>query len=118
MDTMTAFAMGMANKDKEMMVFDWEKAARVIVELQVKNAQAGLAGDWEYTGGNILANGEVVPSDETSTYLASTWAAPELCIDGVTIDCYRMCSETPGWDAETYWPPEALDILNGAACHQ
>lgn len=112
MDTLSAFALGQANRGKEMMVFDWEKAARLIMERRATSASAGLASDWEYTGGEILRDGKPVPREETYVYLASTWAKPELEIDGETIDCFRMESEVPGWDADTYWPPEAMAILN------
>lgn len=112
MDSLSAFAMGMANQDKELKVFDWEKAAQIIKDRGATNAGAGLSGDWEWTGGEILRDGKPVPQDDTYTFLASTWATPELEIDGELIDCYRMQSATPGWDSGTYWPKEALDILN------
>jgi hypothetical protein len=111
MDTFSAMLKGMANQGKELMVFDWEKAARVIKERNAKSASAGLSGDWEYTGGDILEDGRPVPKEDMYTYLASTWATPELRVDGETMKCYRMESESPGWDSETYWPQEALDIL-------
>lgn len=112
MDTLAAFAMGHANRGKELKVFDWEKAARIIRERNAKEASAGLSGDWEWTGGEILRNGKPVPREETYTFLASTWATPELEVDGDVVDCYRMQSETEGWNSSTYWPPEALDLLN------
>lgn len=93
------------------MVFDWVQAAQIIKERGAKTASAGLSGDWEWTGGKILADGKPIPKDETYTYLASTWAPPELEVDGEIIDCYRMASETPGWGSDTYWPDEALAIL-------
>lgn len=115
MDSMSAFAMGQANRGKESMVFDWEKAANIIKERGARNASAGLSGDWEWTGGEILRDGQPVSKDDTYTYLASTWATPELEVDGETIECYRMKSETPGWDSGTYWPEEALAILTANA---
>jgi hypothetical protein len=110
MDTLYAFAMGQANRHRELMVFDWENAAQLIKEQDAKNASAGLNGDWEYTGGPILRDGTPVPKEETHVYLASTWATPELNIDGKIISCYRMQSATTGWDAHTYWPQSALVI--------
>lgn len=109
MDSMSAFEMGQANRGKEMMVFDWDKAAKLIKESGFKDAMAGLASDWEWTGGYIFKNGK--PIDERETYLASTWATPELDLDGEIIDCYKMKSETDGWTAETLWPNSALKIL-------
>lgn len=111
MDTMRAFAMGEANRGKGSMVFDWDKAARLIVEKGATSASAGLSGDWEWTGGEIFEDGKPVPREDTYTYLASTWATPELEIDGDYIDCFRKESETPGWDSGTYWPESALAIL-------
>ena len=110
MDTVKAFILGRVNKDKESMVFDWEKAATLIRDRKPQVASAGLAGDWEWTSGVIFADG-VIPEREL-TYLSSTWAVPQLDLDGEIIECYRMHSETPGWNAETYWPPEALAIIN------
>ncbi|KVQ87318.1 hypothetical protein WK09_19975 [Burkholderia ubonensis] len=109
MDTMNAFAMGQANRHKEAMVFDWDKAARLIIEHKATEAFAGLAGDWEYTGGQIFRNGE--PYSDDYTYLSSTWATPELEIDGTTYACFRMRSEVPDWNSDTKWPASAMAIL-------
>jgi len=109
MDTMQAFAMGQANRSKELMVFDWDKAAALIRERGAQIASAGLSGDWDWTGGPIYEDG--APDTESYTYLASTWATPEIEIDGKTVDCFLMQSETPGWDASTKWPESALHIL-------
>lgn len=110
MNTLAAFAMGEANRGKELMVFDWDKAAQLIREHGAVTAYAGLRGDWEYTGGLILKQGKPTKDD---TYLASTWATPEIAIDGTVMECYRMQSETPNWDAKTQWPKSALEILEG-----
>ena len=110
MDTFMAFVMGNANRGKELMVFDWDKAARLIKKRNPEHASAGLRSDWECTGGTIYENGKPVMDDYT--YLASTWAVPEIDIDGEVIDCYRMENEVPGWSAKTKWPKSALDILS------
>lgn len=115
MDTMSAFAMGEANRHNELMVFDWEKAATLIAERKPDYVRAGLSGDWEYTGGDIYIDGAPVDREKTYVYLASTWATPEIEIDGDVIDCFKMQSETPSWDSDTYWPEEALGILKTAA---
>lgn len=91
------------------MVFDWVKAAQLIKERHPKVAAAGLARDWEYTGGSIWRDGRPVPQDDTYTYLASTWATPELDMDGDIVDCYVM-EDATSWDEHTYWPEEALAI--------
>ena len=111
MDTMKAYAMAEANKDKESMVFDWDKAAELIKESGCTEASAGLRRDWGYTGGKILTDGDPVSKDDSYTYLASNWAIPELKIDGKRISCYKMESETDGWDHDTRWPQSSLDIL-------
>ncbi len=109
MDTMKAFVMGEVSRGKEMMVFDWDKAATLIKERGAKNASAGLSGDWEWTGDEILRDGSI--PDDSYTFLASTWATPELNIGGDLIDCYKMESETDGWGSETFWPKSARMIL-------
>lgn len=112
MDTLSAFAMGQANTGKELMVFDWDKAAKLIKKRKYKTqiVSAGLSGDWEWTGDVIYDNGK--PKLDNNAYLASTWAIPELDIDGERIECYKMKSETDKWDADTKWPKSALEILN------
>ena len=110
MDNWTAFMMGMTNQGKEMMVFDWDKAATLIKERKPERASAGLKDDREWTGGTIYKDGEPVMDDYT--YLSSTWAVPELNMDGDIIECFRMEHEVPKWSAQTKWPQSALDILN------
>ncbi len=110
MDTMRAFAMGEANRGNEMMVFDWEKAARLIAERKPGIAGAGLEFDWDYTGGEIYRDGR--PIKDEYTYLASTWATPQLDLDGDLIPCFRMASEVPDWNSDTKWPETALAILD------
>ena len=109
MNSFSAFAMGKANRGKERMVFDWDKAARLIKERQPTRASAGLARDWEYTGDTIYDNNK--PVLDGYTYLASTWATPELDLDGDVEDCYIMESQTE-WDESTKWPQSALAILS------
>lgn len=53
MNTMAAFAMGEANRGKERMVFDWDKAAEIIRDRKPKWAIAGLQRDMEWTSGMI-----------------------------------------------------------------
>ena len=109
MDTLKAFAMGEANRGKELMVFDWDKAAKRIAEVHPESASAGLSGDWGWTGGEIYCDGKPIKSEYT--FLASTWATPELEMDGDVEPCYRMKSEVPDWDSDTKWPDSALKIL-------
>lgn len=115
MDTMSAYAMGQISKDRPLMVFDWDKAAQLIKDRKPSKAEAGLSGDWEYTGGEIYKGGKPVASDEAYVYLASTWAKPELELDGDIMDCYIMEDDVPtewGGTSDVYWPASALAILN------
>lgn len=116
MDTLSAFAMGDAHRNDPLMVFDWDKAAQIIKERGAQNASAGLAGDWGMTGGEILTDGE--PNMEDYTYLASTWATPQLKVDGVLMDCWKYAKDTDGWDAKTKWPKSSLKILNNKTAHK
>ena len=113
MNSIMAFVMGEANRGKSLMVFDWNKAAKIIKERNATTASAGLFGDWEWTGGSILENGK--PNKESYTYLASTWATPELKIDGETIDCFLMEKDVPEEWGDNFsaikWPDSALREL-------
>lgn len=111
MDSMSAYLIGQKNRDKELMVFDWHKAANIAKHNKNATISAGLANDWKWTGGLIFDNGEPVPSDDTYVYLASTWATPEIEVNGNREDCYIMESDSDGWDSDTYWPDSALNIL-------
>ncbi|MBA4315599.1 MAG: hypothetical protein C0422_09790 [Alcaligenaceae bacterium] len=103
---MSAFAMGMANRGNELKVFDWIKAAHLINEHKASEADAGLGEDWSWTAGAILKNG--LPVHDPYTFLASTWATPQIEIDGQRYDCFVMQSERPEWNSDTKWPEEAL----------
>ena len=111
MDSFSAFAKGEQNRGKEMMVFDWHKACRLIKELKPKVVSAGLQSDWEWTGGTIWKDNKPIPQEDTEVYLSSTWAIPEIDVDGNIEDCYVMESETDGWDCHTYFPDSALELL-------
>lgn len=114
MDTLSAFTRAVASEGNRMKVFDWRKAAELIAERPNCEAEAGLGMDWENTGGCIWHNGKPMPRDGTYTYLASSWATPELDIDGWVTACWIYEDESPGWNASTYWPQEALDIIAAA----
>lgn len=113
MDSMIAYRMALANQDREPMVFDWEEAARRIVAAGATSASAGLRDDWEWTGGEILKDGVPVALEDSGTYLCSVHAVPEIAIDGgPRSPCFRLENQSHGWDADTFWPAEALAILN------
>lgn len=113
MDTMAAFVMGQANREKEKMVFDWDKAAEIIRDRKPECAIAGLQHDMEWTSGTIYEDG--LPVTDDYTYLSSTWATPILEIitrDEVEdIPCFRMKHEVPEWNSDTKWPHSAIEIL-------
>ena len=108
MGIMTAFALGQLNQRKELMVFDWNKAARIIKETGANNAVAGLLGDWDRAA-DILVDSKI--PEYSDTYLASTWATPGLEVNGEVVSCYKMQSETNGWGCYTFWPESAREIL-------
>lgn len=117
MNTIQAFANGEANRGKEAMVFDWDKAVQIIKDLGLKNCAAGLSSDFGYTAGMILVDGK--PYTDDYTYLASTWAKPQLIICSgshddydccETIDCYTMDSQTE-YDSDTKFPKHLIDLF-------
>lgn len=110
MDTVLAFAMGEAHRNDPLMVFDWDKAARIIAEKEPDMATAGLEGDFEYTSGVIWLDSK--PYTRDYTYLASTWAKPLLVIGEEEIECWRYQSDAPEWSAATKWPDSAMEIVN------
>jgi hypothetical protein len=114
LDILTAFRNAEANRGKMPMVFDWNKAARLIKEENAKIAKAGLRGCWKDTGGTIWYDGSPINKKDTCerTYLRSTWAVPEIEINGVMHECYIMQDKATEWDAFTYWPESALNIVN------
>ena len=114
MDTFSAMAMGSMNRGNRVRVFDWDRAAKLIRESKPTEAGAGLSQDWEFTGGIIFRDGEAIMDREENgnMYLASTWATPELSLDGDIIDCWVWEDETE-WSEKTYWPFSALRILEG-----
>lgn len=93
------------------MAFDWDKAAGIIKERLKTNpdlvAEAGLQGDWSYTGGIIFEEGK--PTNENYTYLSSNWAKPTLEIDGEDIECW--IEENERFDYDTKWDDVSLCIL-------
>ena len=112
MNPLKVFANGIATRNQESKVFDWQKAANLIKEALKANpklyVEAGLEEDWSCTADVIMQNGEVVHG---MPYLASTWATPIVVIGEVEHECYKMAHEVPDWNYDTVWPEVALDIL-------
>lgn len=101
---------------KSMMTFDWDKAAEIIKNRFKEHkdlvAEAGLQGDWNYTGGEIFNDGK--PTNENYTYLSSNWAIPTLILswDGIEqeeIECFT--NESERFHSDSKWDDEALKIL-------
>lgn len=103
-------------KSKVQMAFDWDKAATAIKEIYKTHpsllAEAGLQGDWKYTGGIIFEDGK--PTNENYTYLSSNWAIPTLILswDGqeqLEFECWR--EEDERFCCYTKWDETSLNIL-------
>ena len=117
MDTIEAFerARRAAAEGAKKKVFDWNEAARRIAASGTRYAEAGLSGDWNYTGGPILRDGAPIPEKDTYVYLSSNWANPAIILDDNKCEsCWIYEEDSPGWDAHTYWPESALNILADA----
>lgn len=133
MDTLEAIGRrdAAAAMGNEMMVFDWDTAARLIKKYGVTYAALGLAEDIDWTCGDLYRNGKPVDKKSSSAYYVSVWATPVMYLDmkiqdvlpededRITTDeyghwaleCYVPQSERPDWDGYTWWPHSALEIL-------
>ena len=98
------------------MSFDWDKAASIIKEKFATHsdleAEAGLQGDWDYTGGVIFENGK--PTNDHYTYLSSNWAKPTLILswddeEQEELECWTEYSER--FTPQTKWDESSLAIL-------
>ena len=86
----------MGPKDKRVMrVFDWDKAERIIKDIVIRNASAGLAEDWAATAGEIVVDGIPVIPTECHAFLSSVWATPVLFNDDTAqvIECWKYEEE-------------------------
>lgn len=107
----------MASKGNRYKVFDWDKAANIIKD-KLKNhpdlkAEAGLQGDWAFTGGVIFCDGK--PTDSSYTYLGSVWATPSLIlswdeIEQEEVECFSFGDECR-FDENSKWDDDSLKIL-------
>lgn len=105
-----------SEKGNKMQAFDWDKAAQIIKEKLILHpdlvAEAGLQGDWEYTGGIIFETGK--PVKEDYTYLASNWATPTLILswdkeEQEEIPCF--IEQNDRFKNDSKWDVESLSIL-------
>lgn len=99
-------------------VFDWDKAALNIKQHLAKypqlTAEAGLQGDWDYTGGVIFEEGH--PVDDSYTYLASNWATPTLILftgeeEILEIPCFTQDKNTRFHEGSK-WDDKSLAVLS------
>lgn len=88
------------------MVFDWDKAARLIIENDIRCAEAYLDGDYENTCGLILEDGHLV--GDHGAVLESYNHIP-LLYDRVR-DVVYPCFKKRGC---TNWTPSAVMKLTG-----
>lgn len=95
-------------RNEPMKVFDWDKAATIIKERNAEFAEAGLATDWDNTGGVIYDVDEGGIVEDSYLYLGSTWAMPTLIVDGDEIACFM---DDDG-NREYKWTDSAKNIIN------
>jgi hypothetical protein len=118
MDGFNPMGKGVLNKlvGNPLMAFNWDKAAEIIKEkLKLHpdlKAEAGLQGDWDYTGGIIFEDGK--PTNDSYTYLCSNWATPTLILEwnGMEqeqIDC--STEESERFNAKSKWDETSINIL-------
>ena len=87
MDTLSAGIMGMMNRNREQMVFDWDRAAEIVREAHKRfkdvdpdfSVEVALNGDEGNTCGTMYEDGKPNINDGHA-YLASTWSRPKLTI--------------------------------------
>jgi len=111
------FTSSRSNNKNAFKVFDWDQAANIIKEnLKLYpdlTAEAGLQGDWNYTGDIIFENN--TPNIDCGTYLRSNWAVPTLLlfVNGVEIEeipCYTEDVNTR-FTQHSKWDETSLAIL-------
>lgn len=107
---------GAVNRGKPMRVFDWDQAAQIIAEHLNDHpdliVEAGLEGDWSYTGGVIFKNG--APVFDEYTYLASTHAQPTILLnwdgeDQKEMPCFT--DESSRFNEGSKWDDVSLNFL-------
>lgn len=104
------------SKGQTFKAFDWDAAAEIIKDRFANHpdlvAEAGLQGDWEYTGGIIFEDGK--PTNDNYTYLGSNWAEPTLILswegnEQEELEC--LCEASERLNGATKWDETSLGIL-------
>jgi len=105
------------SRGEKMKAFNWDKAAQIIKdklsEYPNLYAEAGLQGDWNYTGGEIFSDGK--PTNSGYTYLSSNWAIPTLLLynngdEIAEIECH-VIQEGTRFNSDSKWDNESIKIL-------
>lgn len=93
----------------DLLIFDWDKAVQLIKKNNIKNAKAGLKGDWLLTNGLILKNGKPV---KEYTYLSSPYCIPILrdLDSDKDYECFLPESETE-YNFESTWNDDLISKL-------
>lgn len=103
----------------DFMVFDWEKAARILHDRKPFAAFAGLKDDFECTGAMIYKQGHPIllgaDGEKPYTFLGSCWAKPMLVLldekgQPEEMECFTTDKNSP-YCCHTYWPREAVRLL-------
>jgi hypothetical protein len=90
------------------MVFDWERAAKLMKAYDGENVRAGMKNAWTDfydNAGFILKNGEAV---NEAGIVASYNATPTIEIDGRLFPCFRWADES---DHSASWTDAAVEIM-------
>lgn len=111
MESLKAFARGLASQGERVRTFDWIKAANIIKANPDKDWYAGLSSDLEWTGGKIWDGSEKAIVKNTTTYLSSSWATPVIYdSEGDETDCW-VYQDTVKWNSGTQYPEEFMSII-------
>lgn len=88
-------------------VLDWEKAAEIVRGTQ-EDVFAGLAEDWDNTGGLIGSDGRQQRNDEDA-YVISVWATPVVAIGSESnegIECWKYAGDDSSSRYPDWWGNE------------
>lgn len=106
-----AFKRGRESIKNEMKIFNWESAAKFIVENRPEVAAMSLNGDYEISYREIYRGGKIVTHHkDIALFCGSTWATPVFVANDKVYECYLPASQTKH-KQKTYWPKEAREIL-------
>lgn len=88
-------------------VLDWEKAAEIVRGTR-EDVFAGLAEDWDSTGGLIGSGGKQQRNDEDA-YVVSVWATPVVAIGSECnegIECWKYAGDDSSSRYPDWWGNE------------